>query len=613
MLPVKSGLIPRTITQERVSGVARGAVEKVLHNTEDHSQYMGPVDSFLDIFCDGVKRAAITRINGISHHSAILSTELEKPAPDRRSDFINSEIREIDQNTKQLSKLAFGKTLEFGYRGDCPVVNDNGFLVCRDPAKIAPMGFALYPSRAPEVNAEGVQLPPIVLTFERIRDINIQDLERLRISERIKCRNKEYLVRFTTLDEPIVLQRCPDSFARAVQSKLSTLWIVEQADHLLAELHAVTPLNMSLQFPSFFPESDVGEIRTAEQLATVQNWKTASDLAVQNVQIMAQRMQDKLTIDKAKLIRSLRLLIRGEVSIDAQRNLLLNTKLEVEAFKKKRGELADEMIRFKASYSKLYSLAIGCNLKEMRCILLARFNNFNHHFSQYNALHAAEGQGQRFLAVQNTETEFLQNFSASQLENCLKLLNPSPITLKYSISLRPPTSLRERAQLVALLSNPEEPWRRIRDAMENLKNAQNSFLDTERDRHDLISAIDRRFKAVKGKNGDGLDPATGKTFYTPETFSRIISIFQEETALLDTTRNFSVAILNRISAAIGTHFHFIDQETQAIDENQKGSEIGTHRKPKMYAPKKINGEFMNHLQWKNYQRLKELELLETST
>jgi hypothetical protein len=110
------------------------------------------------------------------------------------------------------------------------------------------------------------------------------------------------------------------------------------------------------------------------------------------------------------------------------------------------------------------------------------------------------------------------------------------------------------------------------------------------------------FKSFKGEHGEGLDPKTGKSFYTPETFSRIISLKKIRSELMDGRTLFtSEALWGKDGIAAG-HIMSIQNETLEIEQNEKRP--WPFKRSSMYWPDKSErtGKHMNHLQWKACHR-----------
>ncbi len=607
MLPVKNGMIGRTIDQSRVVSVAKGAIEEVLQGKPDESQYMNPVDQVYDLFCGKVKRLTIERVSGMSHHTAKLHTELERTGDKRRPDLINSEIAQIDQNKEGLSKLMQGSSLEFGYSGSRPIVDESSYLVYTDKSTSTPLGVALYPSPISGATQGSGEMDRILPNFLTAANIWLLHLQPIRAQGKIKVGEKEYPIRTFKLDEPIVICSSSDLFAKAVQSTLSALWIKEHAGRSKNELEQMERLEGTVRLPSILPELALGAIRSAAELAMERDWNEVSERAVVSLGKTAQKLWASLRKERAQLGQVFYQLKSDSVEHDQQRATLLDARKRLDDCETRLAVMRKDIEAVRRAYQKLFSLAIKCETPELRSIFTARIDNFSRCLQNYNASAMSRDDVNAFNNTRHTQDEFLRNFDETQFLLCTNLLHPPPLLLRpRTVVAHPPLATIQRKELIRRLKNPDRIWIQTKDAMNKLGLAQGRLLEALMFKIELVKRLNGAFLAFKGTDGYGMDPKTEKSFYTPETFSRIVTLREMRAELLDTSLRFTMDALKGKDGTIAGHQHFIESETVALDQSEKL--LGFFGKPVRYFPEKDKdtGQYLNHMQWKNFQRTMKL-------
>jgi len=600
MLPVRSGTIGRKIDETRVVEVAKGAIEEVLQGTPDTSQEMNPFDRFYDLFCNGVKRDAMSRISGMSRHTARLHTELEKPISMRSGDVLTSEESQIEENQNKLTELMQGGTLEFGQIDSRAAVDHRSYLIYTDKSKTSPIGVALY--KSPEIvsGSSDVRLSKSIPTFESSEAIRQEDLSRIRVNRKIICGGKEYQVRVHGLNEPIVLYPSRDTYGIAVQSKLSNLWVVEQVNCSLVELERLGKLDGSLILPSILPELVTGQTRSAAEIDILNEWAPVSRDAVSNLKALAELFHEKLELEKGPLMETLVALNRHRVGRDDQRKVWLQIRSEMHNVPNKQETMRHYINDVRKIYCRLYFLARNSETSEMRSIFKARTGQFNECLKIYLGAEKVEEERVTFNQIKNAMEEFVQNFDATQLLRCTNLINPPPVIVKPWKIIQPPKDLDTQVALINWLKRPGGTWIKIAEVMKKLESRQKELLATFILRHDLTLKVSAIFKSFKGEHGEGLDPETGKSFYTPGTFSRIISLKIIRNELMDSRKSFTSEALQGKDGIAAGHILFIQNETSEIEQNEKRP--WPFKRSSMHWPEKMEdtGEYMDHSQWVNF-------------
>jgi len=258
MLSVRSSLVSRTIPHREVAEVAKGAQEQVLLGIDEQPEEPRLCERIVDtVFCGGVKHTAKSEIHALSHHTASLHLELEKPGGERISAKINTHAEEIHLKQKRLSDLMSGDTLEFGRKGERAVVGRDSYLIHRSRSKICPTGIPLY---KPEDRA--------IPTFRSVDDIGADHVRAIRHSGvkpdegMIRCEGVTYRIHFTRLNTPqIVFQKSDDKYER-LQIRLLNLW--RENGHRFALDPSVHPIPSTM---AVLTDPAAGEIGTGDVLA----------------------------------------------------------------------------------------------------------------------------------------------------------------------------------------------------------------------------------------------------------------------------------------------------------------------------------------------------------
>jgi hypothetical protein len=194
--------------------------------------------------------------------------------------------------------------------------------------------------------------------------------------------------------------------------------------------------------------------------------------------------------------------------------------------------------------------------------------------------------------------EFVRNLDSTQLLRCTNLFDPPPVIVKPGKVNQTPKSAGAQEALKYLLRKPDSSWGQVVKAMTTLESRQSELLATFVLRHELIHTVTEIFKSFKGEHGEGLDPETGKSFYTPETFARIISLKKIRNELMDSTGSLTLPALREMEGVITGHITSIQKETAEINNNAKRP-WPFRRTSSMHWPEKRaeTGEYMCHSQW----------------
>ena len=617
MLQVKSGCFGRVITEDRVRRVAKSGLELATLGKSDESRYMGTLDQIHDFICDRAKETALERISNMSQHTGKLHLELEKPVPQRDLGIIHAELTEIDTNKRLLSELMPGKTLEFGYQDSIPVgestplirpiVSEKSYLIMRDNGKKGPIAAtSLYQSAQPAIVDSTTSADSGIPSFIASTAIEQADLAAIVQAGQIKCFGKIYQVRIHMDCEPIVIYSPGDRFAEAIQEKLSSHWISSRSDFALAELVNIETVNSTLPLMQILPAPEDGRLRTQAELAVIEAWTVTLEHAGDNLLRLAQHHGSELAEKKARLSQRLKELADQQIYLDEQKKLFLELIAELAGLRHQKSAVTEKINGIKKMFQKFVDLERTCGSEEIRLLLQQRLIGFNIEFDKYNKSFHAHGEAGKFSEICRHQTDFLRNFDNRQIVQCLNLLHPSPVVISLGSVGTPPRAENERLAFTGLIENPRGTWMAIQEAMQKLEITQRALTDNYVKRQQLALTLREIFRGFKGENGEGLDPLTGQSFYTPETFSCIISLKQIRTKLLDEGYICDDSELQKMCKEIDNYSRRIDLETREIDQHQMYFFSLFRSKIKMYKPDTVTrlGKtvYKTHEHWINDQR-----------
>lgn len=221
MLSVKNTFGSRQIiTQNDVSKVAKGALESVLMDKEDHSLDTRLRDQISDsVFFGGRKKTTLSQIHRFSRHTAALSLEFEKPLEKRDLALIKTHVDAIYESQQKLGELHPGQSLEFGTGQGRPIVGRESYLIHRAESRVNPVGIALY---------KHGQKKQDIPTFTSVNEIGIDNIQAIRISERLRCEGRKYQVYFDERNRPVVICDKPDDDWSMIQMKLTCLYYKDE-------------------------------------------------------------------------------------------------------------------------------------------------------------------------------------------------------------------------------------------------------------------------------------------------------------------------------------------------------------------------------------------------
>ena len=721
MLTVRSSVVSRAIPYKEVAFVAKTAQEQALTGVEEPPQETGICERFVDtIFCGGVKKTAKSRIHGMSHHTASLHLELQKPSEERNSGLIKTHIEKISENQKRLYGLMQGDTLEFGSVEERPVVGKDSYLIHRSPAKICPTGIPLYKpehedyssiptfksaadiraedipairhsgktSNQGMINCEGAiyqihfselntpeiiysmedqqceslqrrlyelwqtnerhfsfnppeqsvshvvsapdpfalseiltpisivpavevasevrATPPLkILKFETCKKIEEVHFEQIQSACKFICGDKVYQVRFDKQDEPILLCDDSDPSTNALKITLFQIWIhiqVRRAQRQLYSLHA----DVEFYFPFPDTESELFRIRAGRKLDIEWDKQVASaKLQFKKVAFLLQR---NIEAEKSALLKNFDMLISNGFTLLKQRGIYSEGAKRLTALQARQDTMQSNIDEFKEIYCRLFQLARDCRTKENQKIILDRIKNFAAYLKNFAESPMAPSAVAELNWVMKNQFRFIKGFSSVHLKISELLFDQIEIALVDGVDVQLPESalLKElRNELSGIASNPFKSWQRIQETMDAIKKESGQLAKKLRLQMNSGLELDEIIRSFKEHNGEVLNLETQLTYYTPRTYSRIVTLMGIRTELLNKYQCLEEYQVIQKIKEYKEHLVHIRKETAEIEAYEQSDGFEAHQ---MYAPEQNVGSNtpMNYSQWCDDQKGREL-------
>jgi len=599
--------VSQDIPVEKITQVAKGAIEHVTQGVEDRSQDMSVRESTFDFFCCGLKRKALNRVHDLSHHTACLHTELEKLPDQRNQKAMKTHVEEIRDSQDGLIAYMPRRSIEFGRTGMRSIVGRGSYLIYRDQTRLNPVGIPLYKPFEPAQGTTDVSLTTLSMRtprFDSPDHIAIRHLPAIKACGQLICAGKTVQVRFHALTEPVVMDDNPDVRSTLLQCKLTQLWITFESKVALKYLNAILPAAGILPLPAILPELLTGQTRTEEDAVVEGEWEELARTTTRNFQVITMRLQKAIFIQKNKLVRIFKGLEGEHVPVQEQRHLLLETTALVPGLLLRQEDKNRNIEGIRKMVGRLFLLSRDCQDGTIRDAMKYRIESFNVCIRRFTTTTMGKTEtGQQAVKDLNdmlrNQDQFLNNFDAAQLLMCRKLLNPRDIILTDGARVKAPLVVKLRKELIVMLKNPTSPWQTVQDGMERLcsKQVRDIILLTHQLNTALSLILD--MQTFMGARGEGLNLKTGKSFYTPETYSRIVTLKQLRDQLQNKDEPLSKDELNTKLDQITDHLSHIRQESAAMKKAETAYFFRGHR---MYAPTlNINGSHKNFAQCSHYQ------------
>ena len=454
------------------------------------------------------------------------------------------------------------------------------------------------------VSADGETFEPFhsetIPTFKTPQEIFVCHFEQILARKQFSCGGKTYQVRVHNRYELIVLCDSADSHLEMVQYRLFKVWKSFRAKLALDELNNMPKSDNILASPPAFPEVETDRTKIGAELDPEQAWLLTADAAKKKFTHTIQLVQAYVTAKEEELVEIFKKLNSGEFPAAEQRKILLESEARLLDLMVQQDNVNKSIIYCKRMYEKLFILARDCTNATMQDIVLKRIDRFNAVLDEFTKTDMSSDPVKKLNIALRNQITFLEKFDHALQLRCSTLLSAAPvITLKDGrrITAAPISNELRKQQdaLKSLLENLSTPWEKIHDALENLQRERERFIKTYSIKLNTGIDLDLEFGGFMGHRGEGLHPETGKSFYTPKTYSRIVSLMEIRAELLDIHTTLSEQQLNNKIIEMNQHIIHIQRENAEIDAYTKSTGFVTH---KMYQPDPgTDGLPMNFEQW----------------
>lgn len=269
MITLSNGWFSNTISQSRIAKIAKAAQESVRAEQARHaeptnplpeivldeqdgppqqiddSREMGLADRFVDhVFCGGVKFDYMNHLFELTKKKVMIEVirgkEANLPVEQRSGSELNELVVAVLSGNHDINELTPGKSMQFGTDTAANSATKELYLVYRDTTSFTTIGIPvlMQSSLSPPPSA-GETPEASALKFKKSGDIRISDLQKIKELGYLQCGDQRYTVRFTDLNEPILLRLGQNNENDAIQSRLRNLWVI---DHLKREFSAMQTL-----------------------------------------------------------------------------------------------------------------------------------------------------------------------------------------------------------------------------------------------------------------------------------------------------------------------------------------------------------------------------------
>lgn len=577
MLTVHNGWMKNSISQERITRVVNSAKLNATTVVQDDSRYMGPIDSFIDhYFFNDTKRLALDILYELSSNTTLLNIESGKSEGQIQRDKIDQYRRKIEDCQKQFRELIPGRSIEFGRSTTRPDEGGSCFLIYRDENILTPVGIPLYQHSASSTANTQSNERARLQTFLKLDDIQPDDLNQIKKSGQLLLNDQIYEVRFTHENEPVLMCYETSTENSLIQTRLSNLWISQLAQQEHIRLAEIEKENSALKLNAVFLGLGHGEERSYDEISAAQTWKENSQVIQTSFDTAIGVMQGILDTEQAKLSTEVARISEIPFPTIAEKKALLHIQAEIENLIVKQSKLNKNIERLKSEFTALCHLIGYCSDLEMIQIFTLRTTNFLDFIVRYSEGPMGHAELAEFNTMLNTQSELLKNFGPEEVANCTNLFDPLESDRTWEYGIEPPTSDRLRNELRQLLTDPSRSWDDIDTAMKRLKVEQEFLLIRKIKQIEfgnyLQELIDERItKDPSGKFACGLNKESGLTYFTPETYSRIVSLLNIRDELLDSDKNFTDEEIETMGATVSVHAKKIAAENLAYLEKRKQS------------------------------------------
>ena len=536
---------------------------------------MGPLDSFVDYyFCGGVKKLALDTLYDLSKNSTLLNVESRKPEAEQRRDLIEQYQGEIDICQKLLEKLMPGGSIEFCLKEGQPHERDLSYLIYRDKDSLCPAGIPLYATSSSIEPNQNLASDTSIPTFAALADMQPADLNQIRISGKFSLDNQIFYVQFTHEREPILMCYETTAQMKLLQSRLSNLWINSMAQQKLISLAEIHREDSTLKLTALFLGLGSGDDYSEKEEAATKAWKQISLVIQDSFDKAIQRMQGHITVEKNRLAVELEQLLNLPQSSVKERKKLAEIQIELDNLIAKQNKLNKNIVRFKKEFTSLCHMISYCNALEMVTIFTIRITNFLDFIARLSESPMGEKELAEFNAMLAKQSEFLKHFGPEQTAICAELFDPPESDRTRSFGIIPPTSDLHRNDLRQLLTDPTRSLEEIELAMKQLKIQQEILLSNKIKQLEFGKYLDQLIKEkvyidTGGKYSSGLNCESGLTYFTPQTYSRIVLLKKLRDDLLNTEIDFTHEQIEIMGAKISHHFKKIAEENRVFMEKQK--------------------------------------------
>ena len=599
MLTVSNGWLSKNISMERIMRVTKAGLENGKTGATDNARYMGPLDRIYDTkLCGNAKATVLDSFYEIGRQSALLHAELRKSVSEKNPTAIKACQEQIDSATRRINDVAEGKKIRIESGTAGVGAGARGYLIVSDPSNAGPTGIPL--SGRPDQSATGV-LPGLFCCTDP-GQIQISDLKKITDNVKFNCAGRLITVRLTKENEPVVVSSQSDPQIARIQNRLTALWMKNLARERCAALDSLTAANPTLRVNPVLIGLGTGSISgtTAEQPG-VNEWRRFAEVLQAQFNISANRLLEPLH----QQIAALRVDLTNLADMD---NPGLDERKKLNAWRVAQEQLVIKVSKSNKNIERLkhefhcMSMMISCCTETLMVdIFKARIMHFQNRIAAFLNTDMGKTEVDKFNAILDRQFVFHKHFGPDEISQCRALLSPSATRKARDLGVTLPASSAHEKKLIDLLVDPGCALDSVQNAMKALKAANELALNNRIDQKALAEKLEANLKVcVLGSEDSGfvqdMEPDFRLNFYTPQTFSRIVTLTKMLADLSNPDNHFPRETLKIAQVNMQRHLRYILRENELI--NKYEHDDFSFKRPELHTPKRSpDKRLLDHRQW----------------
>lgn len=610
MLSISNGWFARTISGQRVQRVTSAGYAAQHPALADLALYMGPVDTAIDTCCfGGAKRHALHHLFEIARRTRLMQQAAPATQPASASIRAVGELanrQALQQHQQQLNQLLCAVQVE----ARCDRPTDTSAARATPDAYLVVKFADRRPALAQAISA--MQVSSAAPAFATTGHLRATDLTAIRKAGGLRIGASEFAVRCDTADGPLVFAHADDAAVTSVQAALSLHLLREKAEQGLARLTVLTPVDTKLPLtPSFIglrgPEQDPEAASKTEKM-----WATQYQTIQRDFAESMRRMEQPLLQQRDALVKQLQQLLDVTATTPDLLSTLDGLSQQIDQLHALHEVLLRNRDRIHAEFKGICILIGACKSIMMVDLIVLRIARFSHLVSTFSRSKRSAAEVRQFNANLDVGLQFFSEFGATQIQQCADLLCPTPESDIETLEVNTASFSVQHAKLVELLKDSSASWSNIAAAMKNLHQAQVAAVALRKHQIDMAVSLSVSLQHLSPTDIDGfrcerVDGQHTPTYYSPTTYSRIVSIYLMYHLLQSKQNHYTWRQLEKLTHIANDHIRLIGNELNIILDNLRRAERHFSFRPsepilRHYPYQRANGQLAMHEEVQQLQR-----------